>query len=248
MHPLGHSRALVGVALVGLSLCSCAFLRYHEQRDPPPHWSRNVIPNPDGSACLTVYLYDPGPAERAALRAALTEICRIRSDPGFQRRISAEANWVAGCTATHERPPRSVPEPVSAREVLDRVVQGAVPEFHVLDYGSFGPRTYAETDPRRRAIAIDPGRIADWESDNPSIRALLVDTLAHELSHLVVASDGSGSAFRDDAACRDVTPAGDLVSYKTGYLTGCWYEQSQQRPGRGFSLDECLTRGRGRSE
>lgn len=239
-------RALLpsAVALAALSVAGCGYLPFHEQIDPPPEGSGHVVAAPDGSPCLKVYLYEPGPAERVAILGALREVCAVRRDPAFAARVRAESHWTAGCAT--DRTGHQGPESIDAGEVVTRLVDAAIPDVHVLVYSSFGPRTNAATLARRRVIAIDPARVALWDSPDRATRSLLVDTLAHELSHLVLNADHSGSAFRDDADCRRIAEAGDLVSYRIGYLTGCWYEQSHPAQGETFSLDDCLSRGRGR--
>ena len=70
----------------------------------------------------------------------------------------------------------------------------------------------------RPAINIDPERVSFW-TQGPKNAACLVDTLAHELTHLIPLEPNSLEQRYQDRIKVDRV---DMVSYSFGHAAGCF--------------------------
>lgn len=68
----------------------------------------------------------------------------------------------------------------------------------------------SENDHTKNRIAIKPKRIKTWFSENKETRSLLINTIAHEITHTV------SYKFADSGHGSEQCPNNELVSYGIG--------------------------------
>ncbi|HEU4536953.1 MAG TPA: hypothetical protein VFS00_22680 [Polyangiaceae bacterium] len=184
-----------------------------------------------------VRLGQTGAADRRRLREALGELRSIFDDPAFRRRVR-QARWLEAVDGELLE---------DGESVTAQILEGEAPAFDVL-VNPQGAGQWLGVDTKTVAtaeacshISVRPERVARW--DGPA-RGLLVNTLAHEVTHLF-AEGGcpSGEAAAGDAAVPRYRDEGYgectrlfLVSYKMGDMAQCFYEE---RAG-GADFDACM--------
>jgi hypothetical protein len=171
---------------------------------------------------FTVRLDQPGPADRRRLLGALGAVRRVFDDADFRREVR-RARWL-------ETADGDLLE--SGDTVVEHLLDGPTPAFDVLvnpqsvgQWLGLTSKIVATADVCSH-ISLRPERVAQWDAGAPG---LLVNTLAHEVSHLL-AADGCGGGgveqavarYRDDgySECTRLF----LVSYKMGDMAQCFYE------------------------
>jgi hypothetical protein len=187
-----------------------------------------------GGRAFEVRLDQPGPADRRRLREALGAVRAIFDDPEFRGRVRRE-RWL-------EAEGGELLE--GGDSVVANLLDGRAPAFDVLvnpqglgQWIGFDTRTVATAEVCSH-VSVRPDRVAAWDGGAPG---LLVNTLAHEVSHLFAEGacpPGGGGAtsprYRDEGygECTRLY----LVSYKLGDMAQCFYES---RAGGG-DFDACL--------
>ncbi|NIJ39204.1 hypothetical protein FHR22_003938 [Sphingopyxis panaciterrae] len=166
-------------------------------------------------------------AERsAALLAALADVCDILADPEFSRRIEREPEWLADCLSN-----KMPGKPVTGAAVIAALVPPRTP-FSVVAEKPW--QAEAVTNLGYPAIAIRKQRFAAWASGAPRRQAQMIETLAHEMTHLIPESEGSlRSLFKDEDHVDSTDPAkahkclnSKLVSYDSGQIVAdIWLER-----------------------
>ena len=182
-----------------------------------------------------VRLDQPGPEDRRRLREALGAVRKIFDDAEFRHQVR-QARWL-------ETADGDLLE--SGDTIVEHLLEGPAPTFHVLvnpqnvgQWFGLASKTVATADVCSH-ISLRPDRVAQWDGGQPG---LLVNTLAHEVSHLYAKGGCDGGAFetsvsryRDDGYS-DCTRL-FLVSYKLGDMAQCFYEV-----GGGARFGECMNR------
>lgn len=181
--------------------------------------------------CPAVGLQNLTPERRAMFLAALADVCEILADPEFSRRVQNEPEWLADCLS-NGMPGRGA----SGAEV----VQALTPPrygFSVVAGKPWGAD--AVTNLYHQGIAIRKQRFDAWASGVPARQAAMINTLAHEMTHLVPESPGSmRSLFKDEdhvasnaEADRHKCLNSKLVSYDVGRIVAeIWLERQAARP------------------
>jgi hypothetical protein len=227
-------------ALAGLLATSTCIPRGVEIRSP--QWVA-VAPAPvaAGNPCFELSLDNVSDEERATLREAFGAVCSVFRDPGFRQFVMDQSTWFSDSAASC----RLVAPGQVASDLLDR----SPPRLHVVvnwqGLGGTLARTNAcvgtPDDPSGfySYIALGPGRVAKWRSNDGADRGLLVNTIAHELTHTVV---NAGACERDagfgmnqpnriayrDGGFDDCTRP-SLVSYQFGDAAEAWYRSRGDR-------------------
>lgn len=156
-------------------------------------------------------------AERARLLlTALEQVCTILSDPEFERQVRTRTDWIMDCTSDGK-----AGQPITA----DAILAALVPPSHRFSVVARKPNgAVAVTNLHYQAIAIRKLRFEQWASTNIASRAEMIETLAHEMTHLVPEPQRPKvSLFKDEghvanptepAQCADAR----LVSYGIGKI------------------------------
>lgn len=234
------------VGLLGGSSCAsnpwCAITRGSARR--------SVSVGPAGAAgappCfhLTFDATQQSRADATRIEQAFAHVCTVFRDPRFRARIEAQCPWYA----------RSVTTWTAPAEVANTVLAPRPTPFLVFASDRFRPRTLAVTCaadgprcPGAPGIALSLHRVRQWtDGVDPVADALLVETVAHELTHLLLAPPGArlehGPPYEDGAQARDGRSVSHFVSYQVGNLARCHF--LEVRSGAGFSFDACLAHAR----
>jgi hypothetical protein len=192
----------------------------------------------EGGATFEVRLDQAGPADRRRLREALGAVRSIFDDPEFRGRVR-RTRWL-------EAEGGELLE--GGDSVVANLLEGGAPTFDVLvnpqDLGQWLGITTKNVAMAEACshVSVRPGRVAVWDG---GARGLLVNTLAHEVSHLFAEGacppEGGGEAsatprYRDEGygECTRLF----LVSYKLGDMAQCFYES---RAGGG-DFEGCMNR------
>jgi hypothetical protein len=174
-----------------------------------------------GGRSFEVRLDQASASDRRRLREALGTVRAIFDDADFRDEVR-RSRWLE--SADGELLERG-------DSVVARLLEGEAPAFDVLvnpqglgQWLGLATKTVATAEVCSH-VSVRPDRVAAW--DGPA-RGLLVNTLAHEVSHLF--ADGACSAdgpaalprYRDDGygECTRLF----LVSYKLGDMAQCFYE------------------------
>ncbi len=164
--------------------------------------------------------------QRGILLAALADVCSILADPEFARRAEREPEWLADCLRGGQ-PGRSV----TGAAVVAALTPPRI-SFSVVARKPWG--AVAVTNLGYQAIAIRKQRFDAWASGVPGRQVQMVETLAHEMTHLIPESEGSSqSLFKDEdhvdsvsAANADKCLNNKLVSYDSGRIVAdIWLER-----------------------
>jgi hypothetical protein len=129
--------------------------------------------------CPTARLDGLTPAQAEAAGAALKDVCAILASDAFQARLRA-GTWLTGCPVA----PWSGANRVEGGEGLARLSEG-VPDFTIQAEKAGWSSTIAMTDIATRTMRIRPVWFDHSASPDPAVRALFLNTLAHEMTHLV---------------------------------------------------------------
>ncbi|MCC6623671.1 MAG: hypothetical protein IT385_20605 [Deltaproteobacteria bacterium] len=201
------------------------------------HWAEDLPPQGTARALgqYSVHLYgDLSRGRGPVLEDALGEALAILSDPQLQASLDQIAALDSGRCELALRA-------VDSRGLAARVLSAAAkaePSISAWPNGYellAGTSTIATT--RRTpsaAISIDPERVDMWHGDIDR-RACLIDTLVHEMTHLVDEPDGSTS-FVDGR----VTGREHMVSYRLGRLAACHFRARNGRVNPASCVDASL--------
>jgi len=171
---------------------------------------------------VKVYLYgDLGPTRVNWLVEALNAVLAIYTDPQFDelvRSVGRTSNADESIGFNPGQCPRIPNE--DGTGLLDAVVKAAqAAKPHV----SAWPNANAIATTRIgsvNAISIDPDRVQLWSGDVAS-KACLIDTIAHELAHLVVDGPDNHQRYQDGLHIGRQY----MVSYRLGRLAACYYQK-----------------------
>lgn len=176
--------------------------------------------------CPAVGVQNLTAERRAILLEALADVCDILADPEFARRIEGEPEWFADCLGN------GMPgTPVEGAAV----VAALTPPRHRFSVVARKPAwAEAVTNLSYQAIAIRKQRFKAWASGVPERQAEMINTLTHEMSHLIPEQEGSiVSRFKDEDHVESDKPAdrgrclnSKLVSYDSGDIAAqLWLER-----------------------
>ena len=218
-----HKTAVLGLTAVLLGQASCA-----GNGDPaPPPLILKAAPAASmagvaGTPCPRMTLHDFTPVQTAAATEALEAACRVIGSPSFRAEVTGK-DWLSGCRLL----PFGKPYRVRGAEVY-RLLEAGVPDFKLVAAKVGGPSTVAVTSVVHSTITIMPSRFEGWTGGTKAGRAALVDTLVHEMTHLIP-EEGTTDRFRftDNFHgtwwCRDE----NLVSYGLGQAAGRLWRAEQ---------------------
>lgn len=166
--------------------------------------------------------------EKAILLGAMAEVCAITLSEEFEREVRART-WLATCLG-----PKG--ETISGDEVY-RLFMGARP-FSVRFRKPMNAE--ATTQIANERMAIRRMRLKAWRAGGAS-RGDLINTLAHEMTHMVPGESRERFRFQDDDHREKKRPALELVSYGIGDLVErLWLKRTGLPvPEQGETVESC---------
>ncbi len=148
-------------------------------------------------------------------------VCDIMTSPGFKARLT-EKSWKTGC----RRLPLLQQWSITGDE-LYRILDRDMAAFSLKSEPSRRSSTVATTSVYDLRITIRPERFEGWRTGDMARKANMVNTLAHEMTHLIPVEDTNNLfRFTDSYNWLPWCSKGSLVSYGVGNLVEeIWLEQ-----------------------
>ena len=210
---------------VGLLLVGCG-ASFDKIGDGAPERLTTITTS--SGPCLQVWFDTTTPEEAHLAESALEAVCGVLDAPGFDQALANTVAWTDG---------RGGVRPVCPADVLAEVKTLHAKPVHLIAAPVAGanatsllyvneqtkkPTTGAPGPRDRAAINIDAERLHFWVSPKPKDRACLIDTLAHELTHLLPVALGS---FEQKYQDRVKSGRDRMASYSFGHAAGCFFLQ-----------------------
>lgn len=152
------------------------------------------------------------PAESRAATEALAAVCEVLASRTFAERLVA-GTWLTSCPVL----PWSRGNRITGADALAAL--RTLPDFKLFSEQTGWSVTVAMTDTASREIRIRPAQFALWEGATPSDKGALLNTLAHEMTHLVGMEQEPGTPrFQDSRYWLPWCGADRFVSYGVGNL------------------------------
>lgn len=195
------------VLLLCSSMCGCAWVAWVGYEDPvtqPPPGSYELVEG----GCFRVGTQNLNIDQRRAILGAAGKVCQVFDSKDFQARVEGQ-EWIASCDGND-----GSPKIITGEEVY-LLLQEEVPDFSVnpmWPWMAIAQAQKSENDHVKNRIAIRPGRIDRWYSAEVEDRGALINTVAHEITHLISYN------FRDRGHGSKACPDDKLVSYGIGNL------------------------------
>lgn len=158
-------------------------------------------------ACPTVDLRSLTPVQAAAFKQALAATCRVITSPRFRAAVLAHP-WLAGCRAV-----AGGEDVMTGAEVYRRYAARA--GTITIDLGS-PSNAVAVTNIWKSRILFRATLLDPWLGPDSPKRGNLVDSLAHEMTHLVWNDTHKGYRFTDRGHGTGKCTNARLVSYGLG--------------------------------
>ncbi|AXQ30484.1 hypothetical protein D0B54_18160 [Solimonas sp. K1W22B-7] len=206
-------------------MSGCAWWGYQSQPGSESRWCPQACGDaPD----FLAYIYQPEFADSQALKQALAEMLQLIRSAEFAQDVRAFNGWI---TTPERSADRSLPQ-VGGEEVYTDVVLSPRRGMHYLVNWEPGQTASTAIDPDRHfGTTILPAQVARWRALLPDgspdyrQRAQLINTLAHELTHLptVLIDARQRFKYRDSGWKGELAAKACLVSYRFGQLAECHY-------------------------
>ncbi|MFY0568790.1 hypothetical protein ACN28E_33900 [Archangium lansingense] len=224
------------ILLLGMVMTGCVFRGY--QASPPSKSLWRPVSS-GKQADFSAYFYQPSHEDNLALQSGLTEVHSLFQNEEFRELVRRYNDWIVQVPACTVRSSNgSVEYAITGDSVVQYVLSYPFLGVHYLVNRHLG--AVATTEISRNATAINPWQVAKWRSTDPRIRAEFINTLAHELTHLVPMPHSDSCVFNDEthtscdkghSAMFRYTDEGHntcterrLVSYRLGDMAGCYYQ------------------------
>lgn len=196
--------------LITIALTGCSWVAWRGYDDPimtPAPGSYVKVPG----GCFDIGVQNLNAKQKLAILGAAKTVCSVWMSEGFKARVMSQ-EWLASCDLKAS----DSKDFISGSEVY-HLLEKQRPEVFSVNpkdpWMAIAQAQKSDTDHTRNRVAIQPSRINLWYAAEGVDRGALINTLAHELTHL------KSSLFRDSGHgsndCLDVK----LVSYAIGNLT-----------------------------
>lgn len=162
----------------------------------------------DDTRCMQVALQSLEETEVKSIREAAADVCEIFYSEEFKERVIAQ-NWLASCAKKNGKP-----DEMSGQEVYELMMKN-IPRYSIHSRKPWNAVAQTQKDESNfvyNRVAIKPKRIKAWESATDTIKSELVNTIAHETTHIIAYE------FADAGHGTDECPDSNLVSYGIGNL------------------------------
>lgn len=167
--------------------------------------------------CFRIGVQNLSPIHSKSVREAGAVVCMIFHSEEFRDSVIAQS-WLASC----RKGSNEAPDLWDGQRVYEQINQK-------IDDFSVNPKrpwmAIAQTHKVENRIAISPSQLDKWNSQNLTLRTELINTLAHEITHLV--SDDFQDRGHGTAECPDER----LVSYGIGDLSARLALKLMAQPG-----------------
>lgn len=141
--------------------------------------------------------------QQKAILEAMADVNDIIKSDAFRQMVIAKT-WLKSCDSVDGKP-----DSISGDEVY-KIISAASAKFTVIAKKPW--LAVALTNREKGTVKIMPSRIADWDSRELLTKGELINTLAHELMHII------SNEFNDRGHGSDACPDVDLVSYEIGNM------------------------------
>lgn len=174
--------------------------------------------------CPAIGMRDLTAPESLAATEALTAVCEVLASRAFAERLR-EGTWLTRCPIV----PWSRGNRISGEDALAAL--RTLPDFELFSEQTGWSVTVAMTDTARREIRIRPAQFALWEAATPAEKGAFLNTLAHEMTHLVgMEGDPGTPRFQDSRYWLPWCGADRFISYGVGNLVEELWASGDYRP------------------
>lgn len=166
--------------------------------------------------CMKIGKQNLNDRQMKAVLESATDVCNIFHSDEFRKRVIAQT-WLASCDEKNGKP-----DEVSGEEVYETLIK-KISNYSVHPRKPW--RAIAQTQRNEiefvyNRVAIKPKRIEAWYSQVDTIKSELVNTIAHESTHII------SFDFADRGHGSGKCPNSRLVSYGIGDLVEeLWLKQ-----------------------
>ena len=238
-----------GVLWLLATTSGCAWFGF---KNNPPAESSWQTPSAGGGTPITTYFYQPDSRRTQAIKEALAEVHAIYQDEDFRDRVREFDGWLTRATRCG---PQKSEFKVSGATVVSTVLDGGFEKVHYLVNMNTSAIATTGIGSWNRT-SINPYQVDKWWSHGRlELKAELINTVAHELTHLVRLSleceDSGGGASncgftqryqdKDHDSCTETY----LVSCRLGDMAACYYRLKHQ-PTTDF--EQCMAKIRERND
>ena len=155
--------------------------------------------------------------QERAIREATKEVFLIFESVEFRTQVEAE-NWLVSCNIINGK--SDIMDGKNVYEILSSgFVNFSINPRH--PWNAVAQTQKSDSDHTKNRVAIKPKRIDAWSSDDIETKALLMNTIAHEITHT------TSHKFSDGGHGTKNCPDEKLVSYGIGNLVAKMWIKKQ---------------------
>ena len=195
---------------VSIHISGCSWVAWRGYVDPvttPAPGSYVKVPG----GCFEIGVQNLNLEQKKAILEAAAVVCSVWKSREFQTRVTSQT-WLASCDLKDN----GAKDLLSGEQVFNQLQKG-LPEVFSINprnpWMAIAQAQRSDTDHTRNRVAIEPNRISAWYAAEGTESGELINTFAHEVTHLI------SSQFRDSGHGSDKCPDAKLVSYGIGNLT-----------------------------
>lgn len=201
---------LIPIALTAnalLAACSPGYPRPLLWSHFRAHDETTLVAAVSDSRCPKVGPQNLSEDEKRIVLAALTEVCGIILSPEFENAVKSK-DWLATC--------RNGGRDIISGDEVYRLYTTQIRPFSVRFRKPVNAE--ASTQIGMERMAIRRNRLRAWRAPPTVGQRRLINTLAHEMTHMIPAGPEGGFRFQDERHEERRPPAVELVSYGIGNL------------------------------
>lgn len=162
--------------------------------------------------CPDATFTNEAPELREAFRTALADACAILESDQFRATIES-LQLARKCPLLPFKKHKLLP----GTEIYRKLAEGMPSAITVTAKKVGWSSTVAVTNATKRSITIMPERFTEWMGSDRSLRADMINTLVHEMTHLIEPTPEAGySYFQDGGQWTPWCKQRLLVSYEIG--------------------------------
>jgi len=167
--------------------------------------------------CMEIGVQSLNSRQAKAIQEAANDVCNIFFSPEFKQEVISH-DWLASCALSAG----GKEDLMSGTNVYNLLMQ-KIPDYSVnarKPWLAIAQTQKNEVNFVYNRVAVKPSRIEAWYSAIDTIKSELINTIAHETTHIISYS------FLDAGHGTDKCPNARLVSYGIGNLVEkIWLEQ-----------------------
>ncbi len=196
-------RTIMKLLIFAIFLNSCCTMKtaWKGYKEPTEHDFLSV--NAGDNSCVKIGRQNLSDSQWYAIKEAAADVCEIFSGPEFKKAI-LKRSWLASCELVNGKK-----DEISGEEVF-KLISKKIPDYSINPVKPC--RAVGQTWKVMNRVAITPERINGWYSDVDSLKSLLVNTIAHESTHII------SYQFMDEGHNKNGCSNDDLVSYSVGNI------------------------------